>query len=383
MIAHSDPGNTEPAELAFQVFRDGKPLGGSIPANRQANSLEFASYGTFSIQSAESGAYQVKALLRQGGKTAESETSFTLTGIPSAHPVEEALIDPTSVAIPPQARELPIISPKNLTQRPEATELESILADAAQYATEYSDALPNFMCQKVTSRLEDPHGAGAWKQQDKMVEMLTNLDHQENRKLLQIDKPGSRAHEAATDTYAGLTSFGEFGQALAAIFRTSTKANFEWKETDAVGDLTVQVFDYRIAKKDSTFNLRSSGTDVAVVGFHGQVFIDTATHGVRRFTMTADDAPAKFPLRATSISVDYDYVQLNNHDYLMPTAAEVNTWHGNHGYLNQIEFRNFRRFGSTVRILGTSSDVQAKPPAARSPQLVDERGDATGAPIGR
>ncbi len=290
-----------------------------------------------------------------------------MTGIPPVHAVEEALIDPTSLAAPPQARELTIISSKNPTQRPEPDELKSILADAAQYATGYVDALPNFMCQKVTTRLEDPHGAGAWKQQDKIVEMLTNLNHQENRKLLQIDKVRSRTHEAAADTYTGLLSFGEFGQALALIFKTSSKANFEWKETAALGDLTVQVFDYRVAKKDSSFNLRSSGEDVTAVGFHGQVFIDTATRGVRRLTMTADDAPSSFPLRSTSISVDYGYVQLNDHDYLMPITAEVNTWHRNHGYLNQIEYRNFHRFGSTVRILNTPPVAQAKPAGARGP----------------
>jgi VWFA-related protein len=356
VIAHSDPGKTEPAELTFQIFKDGKPLGGTLAANHQATSSEYTSYvSSFSIKSAESGTYQVKAFLRQGGKAAEADTSFTLTGIPSANVVATALIDPINVAIPPPAGELPITLPKDPIQRPEPEELKSILADAAQYATQYSAALPNFMCQQVTSRLEDRNGAGAWRQKDKIVEMLTYFNHKENRKLLQIDTIGARTHEATSDTQTGVSSFGEFGQALTSVFQASSKADFEWKETDVLGDQTVQVFDYRVAKKDSSFDLIWRGLD-ATVGFHGQVFIDTATRGVHRVTMTADDVPEKFPLRASSVSVDYDYVQLNDHDYLMPTAAEVNTWEGNHGYLNQIEFRNFHRFGSTVKILDSPPD---------------------------
>lgn len=358
VIVHADPTAAETPALTFQVFKDGKPLGGSMAASHQSKGAEYFSYlSNFSIKSAESGSYQVKATLRQGEKTVETETSFTMTGIPPANEVATALVDPNSVAVPSQAGQLSITFPKNQSQRPEPDDLKSILADSAEYATKYSDALPNFMCEQVTNRLEDSSGSGEWRQKDKMVEMLTYINHDEERSLLEIDSNGAKSHQATADTDMGAASSGEFGQVLTSVFQASSKADFEWKETGVLGDQTVQVFDYRVAKKDSTFSLHAGG-QFATVGFHGQVFIDTATRGVRRITMITDDVPQKFPLRATSVSVDYDYVLLNDHEHLMPIAAEVNTWRGNHSYLNQIEFRNFHRFGSTVKILDTPPDVQ-------------------------
>jgi len=61
------------------------------------------------------------------------------------------------------------------------------------------------------------------------------------------------------------------------------------------------------------------------------------------------------------VSVDYDYIAINNHDYLLPTAAQImiTLAHGSHeSDLNEIKFRNFRRFGSNVRILNESSQLR-------------------------
>jgi hypothetical protein len=43
---------------------------------------------------------------------------------------------------------------------------------------------------------------------------------------------------------------------------------------------------------------------------------------------------------------------INKHDYLLPVGAEIMLRRGRRETdLNEIEFRNFRRFGSNVRIL--------------------------------
>ncbi|MFZ0744721.1 MAG: hypothetical protein WAM85_09940 [Terracidiphilus sp.] len=55
------------------------------------------------------------------------------------------------------------------------------------------------------------------------------------------------------------------------------------------------------------------------------------------------------------MSVDYDYVSIGGHDYLMPIGAQVILNKGrNMTDLNEIGFRNFHRFGSTARILAYS-----------------------------
>jgi len=74
--------------------------------------------------------------------------------------------------------------------------------------------------------------------------------------------------------------------------------------------------------------------------------------------MVADDFPKDFSVHFMSLAVDYDYILINNHDYLMPISAEVSKREfKRYATLNTIEFRNYRRFGSNVRILSIHPEV--------------------------
>ena len=87
--------------------------------------------------------------------------------------------------------------------------------------------------------------------------------------------------------------------------------------------------------------------------YHGMVFIDSATRSVRRITLATDGLPKDFSTQSTSMAVDYDYIVINNHDYLMPVAAEVRQKQFKKmETLNTIEFRDYRRFTSSVKIVG-------------------------------
>ena len=240
----------------------------------------------------------------------------------------------------------------NPIQHPAPDEIKSILEDATRYALNYRESLPNFMCEQTTNRSYTLYGAKQWKHKDKFTELLTYFDHEESRIMLELEENGATSHDNTKNT-RGAMSAGEFGVTLSGLFRPASKADFQWKETDQLGDGTVQVFDYRVARENSTFNLRASPKDVVTVGYHGQVFIDSATRAVRRITQFVDEAPEKYPIHAVSVSVDYDYIVINNHDYLLPVGAQVIISRLGHQEvdLNEIEYRNFRRFGSNMKIL--------------------------------
>jgi hypothetical protein len=168
--------------------------------------------------------------------------------------------------------------------------------------------------------------------------------------VLEVD--GKPPVSTDPDAIKGPTSTGEFGSVLDAVFEPSAKADFKWKETDVLGTGTVQVFDYRVAKENSTFSVVGSNGMAPTVSFHGKVYVDTATRSVRRVSLIADGLPKDFPTHASTVSVDYDYVSINAHDYLMPVSAEVSLIEGRHtAVLNTITFRNYKRFGSNVKVL--------------------------------
>ena len=360
-VAHTSLHAEDAATLKALVFRDGKLLGGAPPITQQAGASEFSSYLTsFSIDPPMDGLYEVRINLSQGGKTAEASVSFTMAGARSAKAdppdpeVDAAALETSPRPVGP----LVIALPPNPMKRPAPDELRSILADARRNAMDYRASLPNFMCQRVTDRSIDQDGNGKWKHKDKFTELLTYFDHEESRTMLEIEQDGERIHEDTGDS-EGVQSAGEFGAVVTGLFRPASKAEFQWKETGVLADGTVQVFDYRVAREDSTLNLRISPNEVVTVGFHGQVFIDSATRCVRRISQVVDKVPKGFPIHATSVSVDYDYVAINNHDYLLPVGAQIIVRKGRRETdMNEIEFRNFRRFGSTLRILDDVREVK-------------------------
>jgi VWFA-related protein len=349
-IAHADQHATDAATLNLQVLRDGQLLGGAPMGAKQADGAEFSSYLTkFMIDPPTDGVYEVKAILSQGGKTAQTGATFTLAGFKrSSTDTEDPDLPPLDTVAHP-AGPLAISFPANPIQPPPSDELQSILADARQYAMDYGSSLPNFICEQITNRSVDLGGSMNWKHEDKLTERLTYLDHKEDRTDLGVED-----YNSDTDPidHQAISSTGVFGFVLSGLFRPESKADFTWKKAGTLGDETVHVFDYRVAVENSTFHLRTASSAVITVGYHGQVFIDSATRNVRRITEEADDVPKKCRIHAASMSVDYDYVMINKHDYLLPVAAQIMLRKGRHETdLNEIEFRNFHRFGSNVRIL--------------------------------
>jgi VWFA-related protein len=358
-VVHPDPRATDPPALNLEVVRNGKPAGHmQLPVQKGSGSASFPYLATFQTSSFASGDYDVKTTITQGGKAMESDISFTVAGgQPAAGATGAAADANTQPAADANLGGALVISvPTNPVPAPSPEELKSIIEDARTRAVGYAQGLPNFMCVEVTNRSTDVTGTGRWKHQDTVVEMLTYLNKSETRTMLQVNGlPINGGRESMKGTF----SSGEFGGVLNAVFQASSKADFQWKETDVLGGGTVQVFSYRVAKENASFtvtgNNKTTGENGVqiTVGFHGQVFIDSATRSVRRITLEADDLPRDFNVHSTAVAVDYDYVVINSHDYLMPVSAVTNLKQGRHeAVLNEMEFKDYRRFGSNVKILG-------------------------------
>jgi hypothetical protein len=282
-IAHSDPDAPEAAMLSVQMLKDGKRVEGAPILTQQVRKARFSSYlATLSIDPLQDGAYEVNAVLTQGGRIAEARASFTLAGVQPT--TEEASADRGGSSIPGGASSPPIASetiapsrgpvnpvgplvitfPTDPVQPPPPDELRSILAEASRHAIEYSHSLPNLMCEQVTDRSVDRKGTGQWKHKDRFTELLSYVDHKEARTFLAREHSDPKSHEHNADT--GTVSFGEFGGVLEGVFRTASKTDFHWKGTGALGDGTVQVFDYRVARTHSILNVGTQTT--TVVGYH-------------------------------------------------------------------------------------------------------------------
>jgi VWFA-related protein len=360
-ILHPDPKVSEPPTLEMEVLRDGRPAGHTPLPYHPGNGAGPIPYmATLQTSALAPGFYDVTAQLMQGGKKVQSTIGFTVEGNQPLIAGNAAPEGDTKLQMPGidshAAGQLEITVPDKAVPPPSAEELKSIIEDARKRAVSYAEGLPNFMCVEVTNRSVDPTGEGRWKHRDTVMELLVYRDKTETRSTLEVDgKPVNVDRESMK----GQFSSGEFGGVLNAVFDPAAKADFQWKETDALGTGTVQVFSYRVAKENASFKVTGSDKSTGAngvqitVGFHGQAFIDSATRSVRRVTLEADDIPRDFSVRSTAMAVDYDYVVINAHDYLMPITAEVSLKQGRReAVLNEMEFRDYKRFGSNMKILG-------------------------------
>jgi VWFA-related protein len=376
-IVHPQAGVKGQAILEMEVSRNGKagkPM--SLPVHALDGDGSALPYLSSFGSALAPGDYVVKAFFTQGSKTAEQQISFHVDGEvtgPTIAANGAAMVDvgltmgdtgthvPGSLAIGAATNPFPPLAP---------AEAHQLLQDARQAALDYSEGLPNFMCIEVTNRSVDPSASGRWKLQDNIVELLRYRDKAESRNTLEVNGKTSSVDREAMK---GAASTGEFGGVLRAIFGDKRKADFSWKETDELNSMAVQVFNYSVAQANSNFSVANTDNREVMAAYHGQVFIDAATRRVRRVTLIADELPKAFVTRATSIAVDYDYVSINSHDYLLPISAEMRLVKKRGAVMNTMEFRDYKRFGSSMRIVDYSENGgtpaagggQTKPDAAK------------------
>jgi VWFA-related protein len=367
-IVHPDPKSTEQPRLEMQVSRNGEPVG-SVPLQLRKSSGHGAIPYLASIQakSLAAGNYEAVASLTQDGKTVERTISFhvdgpelasasagTMTGTGAAAGTESLPDASLSSGIESREKHALVITslPETAVQPLDNQAVEALVADARQRAIGYAHSLPNFMCVEVTDRSIDPAGNGKWRRKDSMAELLRYLNNAETRTTLEMNGKASTITRAAMEDTHGTLSQGEFGGVLKSIFQDSSKADFKWQEAAAIGSETVQVLSYHITHENSTWALQGDNNWKEYPAFHGLVYIDAATKGVRRLTMVADNLPERFSIHSALMTVDYDYIAIGTHDYLMPIRASVSLTKGKReAVLNDMEFRNYRRYGSATKIL--------------------------------
>ena len=353
LILHPDPASDEPMKLEMELIRNGKagPRTPLLEADGEHTAMSYVA--SVKSGSLAPGDYEVKAFLNQGGKTAEQSGKFRVTGTAGAaddtNSLEMAGLSEGAAGGalegPPHAPNLLAITALDKPVAALAQEdAHQLLEGARERALGYIESLPNFECTEVTKRAVDSNGDGKWRSIDSLVEMLSYQDRVETRTMLELN--GNASH-TERGSMKGIFSSGEFGGILQAVFREASKADFKWNATAVLNGATVQVFDYRVDRGNSSFSVTGNNGKQLTVGFSGQVFIDSNTRRVRRVTLKADDLPADIPTQGTAMDVDYDFVAINGLKYLMPVSAELDVKKGMHEALtNTMEFRDYKRFGS-------------------------------------
>lgn len=314
------------------------------------------------------GEYEIKTLLSQNGSTASHSVSFhvegamassnapsaslTAAGSSSADPINSALVSEASTV----NSSFIITSPKNPIPPPSQAEIEAMIEGARKRALAWSDSIENFFCIEVTDHSVDKTGLGDWQHKDTLVELIRHVDHDENRTTLMLN--GDRS-SVQPDQLQFAHSAGEFGGMFHIIFSPSAKAVFTWERSAFLDGQPVQVFAFRVARANSSFYLSDRNNHTRTAGFHGTLYLDPATGGIHRISIDADDIPHALLIRAASMSIDYSWVAMENHDFLLPLRGAVSLQETRRRpVLNEFQFLNYHRFGSQAHIV-TADELKA------------------------
>jgi hypothetical protein len=366
----ADPAGGD-GKLALDIQHDGNIVASSsmkIP-NGSASGIS-ANLATVQTGALASGSYRAVFAYTQGEKITARDLAFSVDGSqvtgddsqpePAADTGKDDATAPVDsgssvTAAPPGVDDFApgrfTLAPQSGGPRPPSDKRQSaLLASARERALGYVDSLVNFKCIEITDRFIDPKGTGSWPRHDKIAEMVTFENHEESRTTLEVN--GQPANAQAYDM-KGSRLEGEVGGVLKAVYDPKSMAEFKWKEADLLDGAAVQVFSYRVDVKNSQFSVTALPAPSTFVGFHGLIYIDDATRGTRRIIMEAEGIPADSPVHASAVTIDYDYVEINDHDYLMPVQGEMRMKAGKReGIMHRIEFQDYHRFGSNAKIVG-------------------------------
>ena len=246
-----------------------------------------------------------------------------------------------------------------------------------------ANAMPDFLVKQIIKRSVAYGNTANWIPQDNLtIAVGYRANVGEEYKVLTVNgmapPPGEDA-EASKDfsknkyVPKGASSSGvEYISALADVFKPESKTEFRMVDTDTVQTRRTIVYEYVVKRDNSQLTLGLADTGAkALVGSRGRVWIDRELDRVLRFEQIATEIPPDFPITAASSLIDYDWVMINEHKYLLPTHSEILLTTINPKFVlqsrNDIRFRNYQKFGAELKVVDEVGEDDEPPPPPKKP----------------
>jgi hypothetical protein len=274
-----------------------------------------------------------------------------------------------------EAGSSPDVSPRQLLspapdliagiKRPSEPEIASILQAAREHALEFKHGLPNFSCLELTKRFTSKSGIQNWKPKDTVTELVRYNGGKEQHEILEVNGV-TRAIDRTE--IKGLLTKGEFGEFLDAVYSPDAQAEFKWQGLTLEDGKQAHVFAYKVKRGNSIYSLSTiDGRSRVNSAFHGMIHIDVNTLITRFVSIEAEDIPEQSLYREAKASVSYGYYTVGRQKYLLPRTAELSVRVGKRSlYKDDMEFRNYHRYGAESTFAGESVKATTNLPAKRA-----------------
>jgi len=240
-----------------------------------------------------------------------------------------------------------------------------------------AERMPDFLVKQNITRYVAYGNTRNWQPDDRMTVAVSYRQNAgEQYKLLSVNgmAPSEEARESSTygDKLGGTTSSGEYVSILSELFKPETQAEFQMVDTDTLRGRRTIIYEYAVKRELSHQMIKWAGSRTVVVGFRGRIWIDRETNRVLKLEDISTEIPNDFPVTAASSTIDYDWVNINETQHLLPLRAvvELSARVGSQTIQsrNEILFRGYRKFGAEVKIIDIDEkDFPSETPEEREP----------------
>ena len=308
-------------------------------------------------------------------RTAASDTTYS----PATAPDNTLTTGPSSARLGVQAAPPP---------PPDSVHQQQILDAMRQYAMTYSQSLPNYLCVRVDRRYVDPRGGDSYRSLGTVLSRVSYVDGEEKYKVFSVagkivDSEMGGIGEGASGG-GGARSTGEFAGMMRSIFEPRSNAEFGWEKWAALRGRTMAVFNYFIDSGHSSYSITygdSPGDEQHIVtAYKGLIYADANTGEIDRIKFVAVDIPNTFPVREANELVDYDLTNIGGtQQAVLPLRALLHISARQQMSKNEIEFKNYRKFG-TESIIKYDMDAAAAPAPEPLPASKTDEAPVSGTP---
>ncbi len=226
----------------------------------------------------------------------------------------------------------------------------ALVERAREEALNFTDTLPNYVCQQFTTRYMRGPGSNGWQAQDIVSATVVYEGGKEDYRNIQIN---GKAISKKMEEMQGSWSTGEFATTLRSLFHPGRFADFHYVKQTTMNGMTAWVYDYKVLRQNSDWRIQL-GSQSIIPAYSGRVWIDSKTARTLRIEMSADNIPEDFPLDKVEATDDYGFVRLSSaaEEYLLPTHAENLSCERGTTICsrNAIDFRNYHKYSGEAVI---------------------------------
>ena len=261
------------------------------------------------------------------------------------------------------------LQPKIVIPPPDSVRQKQILDRMREYALNYTENLPNFICTQVTRRYVDPNVSD---DHYRIIDtVVSKLSYNEGREKYEVVSVNNRPmmNVSMEQLKGGTVSTGEFGTLMRGIFEPRSETDFGWDHWASLRNKRMAVFNYFIDSGHSNYSIDYNGEQRIITAYKGLVYADESTGAISRITFEAVDIPRSFPVNSAHEILDYDEVEISGQNYICPLKADVRLSAGREKTKNDIEFRLYKKFGTESIV---TYDTKAVPPPLPESQTQEQ-----------